>query len=413
LGSVHLSRKRVAIFALALGGFGIGLTEFVTFGLLPQIAKDLMPGLFHSDRGEALGRAGWTVSAYALGVVVGAPTLAVLSARAHKVRLLAGLLIGLAVGNVLSALAPSLGLLLVARFIAGIPHGAYFGVAGLLAAEMIGPGARSRGLAIVLSGLTIANVVGVPAITRLGQLTSWRLAYVAVAVVFMAAMAIAVLTLHDPGEATESSPRAEFGALRSPAVWLSVAVAAIGFAGFFAVDSYLVPVTTHSAHLAASVAPWVLATVGLGMTVGNAAGGLSADHRPTASLFGGLVALAAAMCAFALLADTTVGLFLTAFAVGATALFMGPALQALLIRAAPRAVLIGPALNQSAMNTANAIGAIAGGAVLSANLPYTATGWVGAGLALGGLALALVAAKAMTSFRAGPVEAAQPDGAGL
>jgi DHA1 family inner membrane transport protein len=405
LGRVHLTQKRVAIFALALGGFGIGLTEFVTFGLLPQIARDVMPGLFDTDRGEALSRAGWTVSAYALGVVVGAPTLAVLGARMNKVKLLAFLLIGLAVGNLLSALAPSLGLLLVARFLAGIPHGAYFGVAGLLAAEMIGPGARSRGLAIVLSGLTIANVVGVPAITRLGQLTSWRLAYVTVAVVFMIAMTIAVLTLHDPGEATESSPRAEFGALRSPAVWLAVAVAAIGFAGFFAVDSYLVPVTTHSAHLSSATAPWVLATVGLGMTVGNAAGGMFADRRPTASLLGGLVALATAMCAFALVAHTTIGLFLTAFAVGATALFMGPPLQALLIRAAPRAVLIGPALNQSAMNTANAIGALAGGAVLSANLPYTATGWVGAGLALGGLALALVAAKGIASFRRTPVEA--------
>jgi MFS transporter, DHA1 family, inner membrane transport protein len=399
---VRPSRKQVAIFALALGGFGIGLTEFVTFGLLPQIARDLLPGTFHSDRGEALSQAGWTVSAYALGVVVGAPTLVVLSARMHKVKLLAFLLVGLAVGNLLSALAPSLGLLLVARFLAGIPHGAYFGVAGLLAAEMIGPGARSRGLAIVLSGLTIANVVGVPAITRLGQLTSWRLAYVTVAVVFIVAMTIAVLTLHDPGEAVESSPRAEFGALRAPAVWLSFAVAAVGFAGFFAVDSYLVPVTTHSAHLSASVAPWVLATVGIGMTVGNAAGGICADRRPIASLLGGLLALTAAMCAFALLAHTTVGLFLTAFAVGATALFMGSPLQALLIRAAPGAVLIGPALNQSAANTANAIGALAGGAVLSANLPYTATGWVGAGLALGGLALALVAARTMTSFGRGP-----------
>ncbi|MFT3865809.1 MAG: MFS transporter [Solirubrobacterales bacterium] len=392
---MSLSRKRVAIFALALGGFGIGLTEFVTFGLLPQIGHSLLPGLMKTDRGEALGQAGWTVSAYALGVVVGAPTLAIFSARMPKVKLLALLLLGLAVGNLASALAPSLGLLLLARFLSGIPHGAYFGVAGLLAAEMIGPGARARGLAIVISGLTIANVIGVPAITRLGQLTSWRLGYVTVALVFVAAMALALLTLHDPGEATASSPRAELGALRSRVVWLSVAVASIGFAGFFAVDSYLVPVTTHSAHLSAGVAPWVLATVGIGMTVGNAAGGVSADRHPIASLLGGLLALALAMCAFALAAHDPVGLFLTSFLVGATALFMGPPMQALLIRAAPRAVLIGPALTQSAMNTANALGALAGGAVLSANLPYTATGWVGAGLAVAALPIAVAADRVL------------------
>lgn len=387
---MHLERRRVALFALALGGFGLGLTEFVTFGLLPQIAHAVTPSLYSSDRGDALSHAGWTVSAYALGVVVGAPTLAVVGARMEKVRLVAMLLVALAVGNVLSALAPSLPLLLGARFLAGLPHGAYFGVAGLLAAHLIGPDARSRGFAVVLGGLTVANVIGVPVITRLGQLAGWRTAYAAVTAVFLLTAVLVTLFVRDHGgEESDADPRTELAALRAPAVWLSIAVAAIGFAGFFAVDSYLVPITTHSAHLASSVAPWVLATVGLGMTIGNAAGGLSADRRPNASLIGGLAVLALVMSIFALIAHTAVGLFLGAFIVGAGALFLGGPMQALFVRAAPDAVLIGPALNQSAMNVANAIGALAGGAVLSGGLAYTATGWVGAGLALAGLALAI------------------------
>ena len=229
-----------ALLGLVFVGMSINLKEFVTVPLLVNRALEaivLLATVLIAATAVLIPHQSREVVGVELVVLGVATSLAVLGARMNKVKLLAFLLIGLAVGNILSALAPSLGLLLVARFLAGVPHGAYFGVAGLLAAEMIGPGARSRGLAIVLSGLTIANVVGVPAITRLGQLTSWRLAYVTVAVVFMIAMTIAVLTLRDPGEATESSPREEFGALRSRAVWLSVAVAAIGFAGFFAVDS--------------------------------------------------------------------------------------------------------------------------------------------------------------------------------
>jgi MFS transporter, DHA1 family, inner membrane transport protein len=394
---LRFERRTIALFALALGGFGIGLTEFVTFGLLPQIAHSVSPSLYASDRGDALSHAGWTVSAYALGVVVGAPTLAVLGARMEKVKLVVLLLVGLAVGNALSAAAPNLPLLLCARFLAGLPHGAYFGVAGLLAAHLIGPEARSRGLALVLSGLTVANVIGVPSITRLGQLAGYRVAYVTITGVFLLTAALVTAFVRDQGgEETAADPRTELAALKAPAVWLACLVAAIGFAGFFAVDSYLVPITTHSAHLASSVAPWVLVVVGLGMTIGNAAGGLSADRRPNASLLGGLGVLAVVMAIFAVVAHTVVGLFLGAFAVGAAALFLGGPMQALFVRAAPSAVLIGPALTQSSMNVANAIGALAGGAVLSGGYAYTATGWVGAAFAIAGLALAIPACIKLT-----------------
>ena len=188
------TRVRLALFALALGGFAIGATEFVAMGLLPEIAHDLLPALFARAPEEANAQAGWVVSAYALGVVVGAPTIATIAAKYPRKRLLLVLAAAFTVGTVASAVLPSFGLVVLARFVAGLPHGAYFGVAALVAASLMGPGKRGQGIAIVLSGLTIANVVGVPSITLLGQQTDWRVAYLAVAAIFaLSFVAIAAL----------------------------------------------------------------------------------------------------------------------------------------------------------------------------------------------------------------------------
>ncbi len=368
------------LLALALGGFALGLTEFVTTGLLPEIARVAVTPGEHVD-GAALDHAGWSVSAYAAGVVVGAPVFAIVFARTPLRRLVLGLLLALAVGNVASAIAPSLPLLLGARFLAGLPHGAYFGVAGLLAGNALGGNARGRGFAVVLSGLTIANVVGVPVITLVGQASSWRIAYGLIAVLFMLAAIAVRVTVAPTGPRSTSSPSAEFSAVRTAAVWLAVSAAAIGFAGFFAVDSYIAPITTRSVGLPPSTVPWVLATAGVGMTVGNLLGGVSADRYPRGSTIVGLTGLCLSMATFAVFARSEVGLFVTTFLVGACSLYLAPALQAGLIRAAPHAILIGPALNQSAMNVANGVGAFAGGAVIAGGLPYTATGWVGSALA--------------------------------
>lgn len=199
--SLSPARTRLALLALAIGGFGIGATEFVAMGLLPNIAHDLLPAQYASSPEDALARTGLMISAYAAGVVVGAPTIAALAARFPRRGLLVALAAAFTLGTVASALAPTFELVVVARFIAALPHGAYFGVAALVAADLMGPGNRGRGVAFVLSGLTIANVIGVPLITLLGQTAGWRVAYLAVAAIFAATLvAILLLVPAQPGD---------------------------------------------------------------------------------------------------------------------------------------------------------------------------------------------------------------------
>ncbi|WP_433717572.1 MFS transporter [Actinoplanes sp. CA-051413] len=385
-----LSRRHrwAALLALALGGVAIGLTEFAAMGLLPEVARDLLPAEYARSAPDAVAQAGWTITAYALGVVVGAPTIAALTARVPRKKLVLGLLVLFAAGTVASAIAPTFELVLVARFVAALPHGAYFGAAGLLAATLMGPGNAARGYAAVLSGLTAANVVGVPLVTRLGQAAGWRVAYLVIALVFGATLVAVLMIVPAVAAVADGSPRAELRSLRKPQVWLVAATAAVGFAGFFAVDSYIAPVTTDVTGLAASTVPWVLVAVGLGMTVGNALGGWFADRNLRRSMLIGFGSVIAAVIFFGLVADTAPGLFAGAFLIGATSLFLGPALQARLIAVAPGAQLMGAAVNQSAMNVANSLGAALGGVVIARGYGYLAPTWVGVGLAAAGLGLA-------------------------
>ncbi|SCF21034.1 MFS transporter, DHA1 family, arabinose polymer transporter [Micromonospora chokoriensis] len=379
-----------ALAALALGGVAIGLTEFVAMGLLPDIARGLLPQEYARSSSDAVARAGWMITAYALGVVVGAPLIAALSARLPRKKLVLGLLVLFAVGTLASAIAPTFDLVMVARFAAALPHGAYFGAAGLLAATLMGPGNEARGFAIVLSGLTVSNVVGVPLITRLGQAAGWRAAYLVIAGVFVLTLLAVLAVVPAVAAAVDGSPAAELRALRTSQVWLVAATGAIGFAGFFAVDTYIAPVTTDVAGLSAATVPWALVAVGLGMTVGNALGGWLADRDLQRSMIIGFVAMIVSITTFSLVASSPVGLFVGAFLVGATSLYLGPVLQARLITVAPGAQLMGAALNQSAMNIANSLGAALGSVAIAAGLGYLAPAWVGAVLAIVGLALGVV-----------------------
>jgi len=384
------ARRRAALVSLALGGFAVGLTEFVAMGLLPEIARGLLPFEYARSSSGAVAHAGWMITAYALGVVVGAPTIAALSARVPRKALVVGLLTVFVVSTVASALAPAFGLALAARFVAGLPHGAYFGAAGMVAASLLGPGNQGKGFSAVLSGLTAANVVGVPLITRLGQATNWRVAYLAIAGVFLLTLAAVLATVPAVAAVPGGSPRAELRAFRSPQVWLVAAVGAIGFAGFFAADTYIAPLTTQVTGLSPGAVPWVLVAVGLGMTVGNAAGGWSADRDLRRSMLLGLVGLIAAAAVFALVARFPVGLYAGAFLIGAAALFLGPVLQARLISVAPGAQLVGAAVNQSATNIGNSVGAVLGGVVIARGYGYLAPSWVGVGLGVVGLVIAVV-----------------------
>ncbi|KAB1948757.1 MFS transporter [Micromonospora sp. ALFpr18c] len=384
------NRRLSAVAALALGGVAVGLTEFVAMGLLPDIGRDLLSEQYARSPSDAVARAGWMITAYALGVVVGAPLIAALSARLPRKKLVLGLLVLFTVGTVASATAPTFDLVLVARFVAALPHGAYFGAAGLLAATLLGPGNEARGFAAVLSGLTVSNVVGVPLITRLGQAAGWRTAYLVIAGVFVLTLLAVLAVVPEVAAAVEGSPAAELRALRTRQVWLVAATGAIGFAGFFAVDTYIAPVTTDVAGLSAATVPWALVAVGLGMTVGNALGGWLADRDLRRSMIVGFVAMIVSIAVFGLVASNPAGLFVGAFLVGATSLYLGPVLQARLITVAPGAQLMGAAMNQSAMNIANSLGAALGSVAIAAGFGYLAPAWVGVVLAILGLGLAAV-----------------------
>lgn len=381
-------RRLLALLALALGGFAIGTTEFVSMGLLPDIAQTLVPG-FAEHREVGLAQAGWLISVYALGVVVGAPLVAITLARASYRRLAIGLVVALLVANLASAAAPVFGLAAVARFAAGLPHGAYFGVASLLAARIMGPGRQGAGVALALSGLTVANIIGVPLGIWLGQNAGWRAAYVAVVVIFAATLVLAIAYLPAvPGDRSRS-PRAELRALGSGQLLLMLAVAAIGFGGFFAMYSYISEATLASG-LGLAMVPWVMAVFGVGMTVGNAVGGWASDRDRGRTAIIGFTLLIIVLAAYAVFATTPVRLFLFSFAIGAVAMLASPAVQSRVIVIAGEAELLGASLNHAAFNIGNALGAWLGGLVLAAGFGPIAPGWVGAALAAVGGVLAVI-----------------------
>jgi DHA1 family inner membrane transport protein len=363
---------------MAGGGFAIGTTEFVTMGLLPEITGDV---------GVSIPRGGWLVSAYALGVVVGAPLLAVLTARLDRTRLLLALMSAFTVGNVLSALAPGFGTLVLARFLSGLPHGAYFGIASLVAASLADPARRGRAIAAPLLGLTAANVVGVPASSFLGQQLGWRAAYWFVAAV--GALTVLAVRRWVPSVPAEpgAGARRELGALARPQVWLTMAVGAIGFGGMFAVYSYVSPILTEAAGWSPRAVPVALALFGIGMTVGNVVGGGLVDRSVPVALVTGFVATLTALALFPLALRTVWTAGAAVLALGVVGSLTVPALQARLMDVAGDAAALGASLNHSALNLANAAGAFLGGAVLAAGLGWTSPAVVGSGLALIGLGL--------------------------
>lgn len=383
------ARTRLALLALAMGGFGIGSTEFVAMGLLPQLAADLLPGVWAVSQEQAVSQAGMLISAYALGVVVGAPTIAAAAARWPRKRLLLTLLVAFTVGTIGSALLPSFPLVLAARFVAALPHGAYFGIASLVAADLMGPGKRGKGVAFVLSGLTIANVVGVPAITWVGQVAGWRTAYLVVAVLFaLTVVAVQLLVPAQPGNpaATVRNELRAFGRLQ---VWMTLLVGAIGFGGLFAMYSYISPLATEVTGLPLGAVPWILVVIGLGMTVGNLVGGWAADRDVRRALVVFFAGVGVSLIGLALSASSVVGLVVFAFLSAGFSAAASPAIQTRLMDVARDSQTIAAALNHSALNIGNSVGAALGGLTIAAGLGYLSPIWVGVGLTAAGIVLAL------------------------
>lgn len=371
----HISprRRTLALLAIALGGVGIGASEFATMGLLPGMAQGLLPAQMSSDPEAGIARAGLLITSYALGVVVGAPVLALLSVRWSRTSMIVALAVALAAGTVLSAAMPSFELTVLARFVAGIPHGAYFGVASLLAASLMGPGSQGKGVAVALSGLTVANLIGVPLMTALGQVAGWRIVYLVIAAIFVLTVLALRWTL--PPQPPIAGRRAvdEVVALRRLQLWIIMGIAAVGFAGGFAVFSYVADITTQVSGAPAAVVPWVLAAAGLGMTLGNILGGITTDRSLRGTLLIGFpIYVAALVGLFFAAPGSLTGLLIGFFAVNAASSALGPALQTWLIRVAHRSEVLGASLNHAAFNVANALGAALGGAVIAGGLGYRA-----------------------------------------
>ncbi|MFE7745665.1 MFS transporter [Nocardia sp. NPDC057455] len=367
-----------AMLALALGGFGIGTTEFVTMGLLPDIASAM-----HVSEPTA----GHAVSAYALGVVIGAPLIAALCARMARKRLLVALMVAFTVGNAATVLAPSFETLVLARFVSGLPHGAYFGVASLAAATLAPAGQRAKAVAAVMLGLSAANVVGVPAATWLGQHLGWRDAFVVVALIGVCTVAALLRFLPELTGITVTDPKTELGALRRPQVLLTLLVGAVGFGGMFAVYTYIATTLTDVAGLRPGAVPLVLMLFGVGMVVGNIVGGVLADRGVDRAVSVSMVAMTVILGGFVAAAHNPYTAAFGALLVGASGAALAPGLQTRLMDVAADAQTLAAALNHAALNIANAAGAWLGGLVIAAGLGYTAPAVVGAALAATGVLL--------------------------
>ncbi|CAN5674151.1 MFS transporter [soil metagenome] len=373
---------KLAIFALALGGFGIGTNEFVAMGLLPEIASSLT---------ISEPAAGHVISAYALGVVVGAPLIAALTARVPRKTILLALMAVFTLGNVATVFAPTYESLIVARFVAGLPHGAFFGIAALVAARMLGPGKRAKAVAQVMTGLTVATVVGVPIASWLGQALGWRSAFGLVVVIGLITLTALALWLPDLAATHSSSPLTELGALRRPQVWLALAVGMVGFGGMFAVYTYVATTLTGVSGLSRALVPLALMMFGAGMVVGNIVGGRMADRSVIRSLYLTIGALAVMLAVFVVASHNPVTALVLLFGIGAAGAAISPALQTRLMDVAADAQTLAAALNHSALNIANASGAWVGGLVIAAGLGYTAPAAAGAVLAVVGLVVLTVA----------------------
>jgi len=358
-----------------VGGFAIGTTEFATMSLLRYFAHDL-----RIDEPTA----GHVISVYALGVVIGAPIIAVLSAKLARRPLLIGLMVLFAFGNGLSALAPSYHWMLAFRFLCGLPHGAYFGIATLVAASLVPPERRTQAVGRVLLGLTVATIVGVPLATWLGQAVGWRWGFAVVAVLALTSAALIAAFAPRERVAAGASPLRELGALRRPQVWLTLATGAIGFGGLFAVYTYLGSTLVDVTGVAAHSVPLVLAAFGVGMTAGNLLVPMFADRAlmPTAGAL--LVWEAVVLALYPLAAANYWTVMLDVFAIGVGGA-LATVLQTRLMDVAGDAQSLAAALNHSAFNVANALGPLLGGFAIAAGFGFTSTGYVGSALALAGL----------------------------
>ncbi|MFT4185608.1 MAG: MFS transporter [Micrococcaceae bacterium] len=373
--------SRNALLAMAIGGLGIGTTEFAVMGLLPQVADGLS---------ITIPQAGHIISAYALGVVVGAPLFAVLTAKWNRKVTLIMLMVLFTIGNTFSGLAVNYHMMMVFRFVSGLPHGAYFGIAAVTGAALVGKAKRGYAVSMVMMGLTIANVVSVPLITLLGQNIGWRWAFVIIGIIGLATILAIALVVPNVTADRNASMSKELTALKTPQVLLTLITGMIGFGGFFSVYSYITPTMTDVTGFTPAAVTVILSIYGLGMTTGNYIGGKAADWSIKKSIYIFGAGMATTLFIFTFAVHNKITAVILVFLMGSMVSAYTPGLQARLMEVANDAQNLAASLNHSALNIANALGAWLGGLVIAAGYGYVAPAWVGCVLALAGLVSAFI-----------------------
>jgi len=378
----------IGLLALALGGFGIGLTEFGIVGLLPEVATDLQ---------VSGSTAGYLVSAYALSVAVGAIVLTAAISRLDRKKSLVTLMVLFIAGNLISALAPSYGVLMTGRLVAALCHGAFFGIGAVVATDMVAVNKRASAIALMFGGLTVATVIGVPLGTFLGQQAGWRSTFWALTVIGVITMIAIQLLVPATGKPAATSLRAEVRIFRRSQVWISVLLSVLTFGSVIGAFTYIAFVLTDVTHFAASTVPWLLVLFGVGTFIGNLVGGKLADRSLSGSLIATVALLTVVLVVFALTAHSTVMTLVSLFLLGAVGLATAPGLQTRVMTYAEDAPTLASGANIAALNIGNAIGAWIGGLAIAAGLGYVSPLWTSAALSAGALVTVLVGTMARSS----------------
>ncbi|MCJ0901841.1 MFS transporter [Rhodococcus sp. ARC_M6] len=384
----------LGLIALAMGGFGIGLTEFVIMGLLPEVSADF-------EVSESV--AGYLISGYALSVAIGAILLTAAVIRFERKKVLLSLMVLFIIGNLMSALAPSYEVMMGGRVIAALCHGAFFGIGSVVAADMVAPNKRAGAIAMMFAGLTIANVLGVPFGTLLGQQLGWRSTFWAITVIGIIAMiGIAALVPTTPANASNGGLRNELGAFRNKQVWFSIAITILGYGGMFGAFTYIAFSLTEVSGFATSSVPWLLILFGTGLFVGNFLGAKAADRALTKSLVWTLAILTVVLIVFAATAESKIMTVISLFLMGAFGFATVPSLQMRIMNYASAAPTMASGANIAAFNVGNALGAWLGGITIAAGFGFTSPIWMGAVVTVVGLLVLLVASSVDRSPKVPP-----------
>lgn len=380
----HSPKNPPALWALALGAFAIGMTEFVAIGLLNSISQTF---------NVSVSLSGWVVTAYALGVMVGAPLMTWASLRIPRKSMLVLLMVIFTVGNLFSALAPTFAMILIGRVITSLTHGVFFGMGSIVAAELVGPARRAGAVAFMFTGLTLANLVGVPAGTWIGATFGWRASFGVIAVIGALVVGALVALVPHLEQPTNVDLKKEISSLKDVNVILALLMTLLGFGGVFAAITYLTPITVEVTGLQESSMTWMLAILGVGMLVGNLVGGKMADKVLMPTVIGALVALMVALAVFIVSMHSPIFSAITVFFIGAVGFATVPPLQTVVLDRASHAPTLASALNIGAFNLGNAVAAWLAGKTIETSWGYPSAALVGVGMTAIALVLALVSLK--------------------